>query len=226
MTSPGQGSTSTAASVFEPLWRRVFRGRQRSRPRIANAPFIRPSHLTRNNNKLSEPEVARVSSSQMTSTPIHPGPNDSVISPEQKPEPVRWSVVYNPEVNRSLDLQLAHNFKFNAEVYCIKMSPDGQRLAVGLRDDGKTYINELETGSNIWLVLQPFEFKIWIDLINPSVFVDRYVKDRISIWSVQFSRNGQFLATAASDGQIRVCSLKMRIFINSYSTLLRYGILL
>ena len=42
-----------------------------------------------------------------------------------------------------------------------------------------------------------------------SVFVDRYVKDDVNIWSVQFSPNGQLLAAAASDGQIRVSSIKI-----------------
>ena len=73
----------------------------------------------------------------------------------QKPEPLQWSVVYNPKAERGLDLQLAHNFKLNSKAYCVKMSPDGQRLAVGLSDDGKTYLYELQTGSNIWLVSEP-----------------------------------------------------------------------
>ena len=34
----------------------------------------------------------------------------------------------------------------------VKMSPDGNRVAIGLWD-GTTYSNELRTGSNIWLVL-------------------------------------------------------------------------
>ena len=101
-TSPGQGSTNTAASVSAPLWRRVSQGGpQRSRPRIDNAPSNRPSYLSPNINKLSEPDVAHhVSSSQATSTPIHPGPNEDLISPEQKPEPPKWSVEYKPDVKR------------------------------------------------------------------------------------------------------------------------------
>ena len=65
-------------------------------------------------------------------------------------------------------------------------------------------------------------FEILVNLIDPSVFVDRYVEDSIDIWGVQFSPNGQLLATGASDGKIRVCT----IFIDhqSHSTLRRYGI--
>ena len=108
----------------------------------------------------------------------------------------RWSVVYHPEVERTLELHLVHAFTYDSPVHCVKISPDG-----------KTYINELKTGSNIWLVPEPTVFKIWIDGIDFSAFVDRYVKDWINISSVQFSPDGRFLATRASDRQVRVRSL-------------------
>lgn len=47
-----------------------------------------------------------------------------------------------------------------------------------------------------------------------SVFVDRFVKDLIKILSVEFSPDGQLLATGASDSQIRVRPLKTRIFMD------------
>lgn len=153
-TSADQGSTGTAASAPVPLWRRVFQGgRQRSRL----TPSIRPSHsLTaspNSNNPLPVLEVAQnLSSCQSRPTPTHPGANEDRISSEQKLEPPNWSVVYHPEVEQTLELHLAHAFTYDSEVYCIHMSPDGHRLAVGLSGEGKTYLNELETGSNIWLV--------------------------------------------------------------------------
>ena len=69
--------------------------------------------------------------------------------------PPKWSVVYHPGVERALELHLAHTFKHDSKVYCIHISPDGQRFAVGLSGNGKTYINELETGSNIRLDSDP-----------------------------------------------------------------------
>ena len=50
-------------------------------------------------------------------------------------------------------------------------------------------------------------------MVDPSVFVDRYVKDNIDMFSIQFSPNGQLLATGASDG-VRVCSVEMRTLID------------
>ena len=164
MTSAGHGppGPSTPTSVSAPLWRRVFQGgRERLPPRINNFPSTCPPYLpaaSSDTNKPSGLEVAHDrSSSQTTPITIHPGPNEDHISPEQKPEPPQWSVVYNPEVERALDLQLAHSFTYDSEAYCVKMSPDGQRLAVGLAYDGTTYINESKTGSNIWQVSQPLD---------------------------------------------------------------------
>ena len=212
----------TPASVSSPLWRRVPQG-GRPRPTTRTPPSIRPSLLPEvspNTNKppfvFSGPEVGHtLSSSQTTPTPISPYPNEDVIPPKEKPEPPKWSVVYNPRVERVLELHLAHVFKYDSPANCVKISPDGQRLAVAVLGNGKIYLKELKTGANIRLVsIKLLAFNIWIDAIDPSVFVDRYVKRRIAIWSVQFSPNGQLLATGAADAKIRVCSLKIRTFID------------
>ena len=151
--SAGKGLTG----VSSPLWRRVFQNRQSARPPTDNAPSIASHSIAAlpNTNKpllfSSEPEV--VHNVQTIPTPAHPGPNEDIITYVQKPMPPKWSVVYHPEVKRALNLHLAHTFTIDSSVYCIHMSPDGQRLAVG--GDGKTYLNELQTGSNIWLVSKP-----------------------------------------------------------------------
>ena len=191
-----------------PLWRRVFRGgRQRSRPKVDNAPSIRPFDSPEAPNKpLLVPSEHNFSPSQTTATLTRSRPNEDEISPKQGPKPSQWSVVYHPEVERTLDFQLAHAFAHDSPVICVKMSPDGQRLAVG--GTKNTYLYELKTGSKCRLVSVSLVSKISIDVIIPSVFVDRYVKDYINITRVQFSPNGQLLATGASDCQIRVCSLK------------------
>ena len=45
--------------------------------------------------------------------------------------------------------------------------------------------------------------------------MDRYVKDKLSIWSVKFSPNGRLLATGADDHKIRVLSLNCENFHES-----------
>ena len=75
-------------------------------------------------------------------------------NPDPKSELPEFSVVYNPEVKRVLDLHLMHVFTHESAAYCMKMSPDGQRIAVGFLDDGKTIISEVKTRSNIRSVFE------------------------------------------------------------------------
>ena len=159
--SAAQGSTAIASSVSPPLWRRVFQGRQRSRPTTGNTPgsigpadsLAAPPNANLSQPVPSEPGAAHnLNSSQMTP---HPGFNKDIVSSEQEPEPPKWSVVYHPEVKQALDLHLAHAFTYDSPVQSVKMSPDGQKIAIGLENEGKTFVNELRTGSSIWLVLEP-----------------------------------------------------------------------
>ena len=148
MISADRGSAETVSSVSMP----VAQGRQlptsHEEPSTIGPPCsLAVPIITHSPRPVpSEPEVF----SQTTPTPSHPDPNGDLISFEQKPE--FWYAVYHPEVNRALDLRLAHKFTYDSPVFCVKISPDGQRLAVG--DRGKTYLNELQTGSNIWSVLE------------------------------------------------------------------------
>ena len=66
-----------------------------------------------------------------------------------------WSVEYHPEAKRVLDLHLDKVIRYEASIYCVEVSPDGHRFAIGL-SNGTTYLKELETGSNIWLVSNRF----------------------------------------------------------------------
>ena len=138
-----------------PLWRRVFQGRH---PTIDNTPSIRLPHLLTAPLSANtpphvplEPEVTCSHSSSLT-TPSFPRPNEDKISPKEKPKPPKWSAVYNPKVKLALNLRLARTFTYDTKVYSMHMSPDGKRIAAGLSDNGKIYINDIETGSNIRLV--------------------------------------------------------------------------
>ena len=144
--SDGRDLTSTASSASPPLWRRVFQGRQRSRPTTDIAPAIGPSHslaAAQNKNTTPLPEVAH------SLSPSHPAPDEDTIS-EKKSKPPNWSVVYHSEAKRAFDIHFAYTFTFDSPIYCAKTSPDGQKIAIGLGREGKTFVNELRTGSNIW----------------------------------------------------------------------------
>ena len=78
-------------------------------------------------------------------------------NPEPKSELPEFFVVYNPEVKRALDLHLMHVFTNESRAHCVKVSPDGQRIAVGFHDDGKAIISEVKTRLNIRSVFEyPF----------------------------------------------------------------------
>ena len=81
-------------------------------------------------------------------TPTHH--EEMIISPKSEAELPKWSVVHHVDGKQAIDLHSANVITYESPVYCVKISPDGQRLAIGL-DEGKTYINDLKTGSNISL---------------------------------------------------------------------------
>jgi WD40 repeat protein len=89
----------------------------------------------------------------MASPATYSDPDEqTTMSSKKKSEPPRWSVVSNPEIRKVLDIEIAHDFTYQSRVLCVNMSPDGQRVALGLEYDGSTYIKDVKTGSKIWLV--------------------------------------------------------------------------
>ena len=77
-----------------------------------------------------------------TSAIIHE-PEQTPFSPD--PE---FSVEYNPEVKRALTLHLEHVFAYESPPLCLKISPDGQKLAVGFENSGETIISDMRSRSN------------------------------------------------------------------------------
>ena len=94
-----------------------------------------------------EPEAAQTDPSH--STPALD--EESMVPSEPEDEPPTWSVEYHPEAKQVLELQLANIITYGSRALCVKMSPDGHKIAIGLWN-GTTHLNELKTGSNIWLV--------------------------------------------------------------------------
>lgn len=147
--SHGPPNTATALHSLRPP---AFQGRQRSPPSTDNS-LRRGSQAVPQNNKTtskppaSVPEVAQTSS--LSKLPA--SDEEYMISSKPKAEPPIWSVEYHPEAKPVLDLHLANVITYETSIYCLKVSPDGYRVAIGLKD-GTTYLNELRTGLNIWLV--------------------------------------------------------------------------
>ncbi|KAL8732788.1 MAG: hypothetical protein Q9166_002570 [cf. Caloplaca sp. 2 TL-2023] len=50
-----------------------------------------------------------------------------------------WSVVYNPNLSRELDIELIHSTFLDSSVFCVKFSYDGRFLAIGLTGSAAVY---------------------------------------------------------------------------------------
>jgi WD40 repeat protein len=76
-----------------------------------------------------------------------------LVDDEIKSKQPGRNVFHNPEIEQALHIDLVKTFNFVAKVYCVKFSPDGKYLAVGLDKSGKTYIYDVEKGLFLWLAL-------------------------------------------------------------------------
>ena len=94
---------------------------------------------------LSNSEMIPITTVDTSST--NHEPEQSPISPKHDcPE---FSVEYNPEVQRALTLHLEHVFAYESPALCMKISPYGQRAAVGFGHSGATIISDMKTQSNV-----------------------------------------------------------------------------
>ena len=59
------------------------------------------------------------------------------------------SILFNKEVEKELDMELAHVLLHGDTIWCVKFSKDGKYVAAGCKD-GKTYIYDVQTGKLTW----------------------------------------------------------------------------
>ena len=110
--------------------------------RIAATPSTDLPPTNNTNAAISASSVAILLSTSETT------PGTAVDTPAMNPGP-EFSVEYNPEVKRSLALHLEHVFAHENPAFCMKISPDGQGMAVGFQNSGATIINGSKTRSNV-----------------------------------------------------------------------------
>ncbi|EMR10429.1 hypothetical protein PNEG_01145 [Pneumocystis murina B123] len=109
-----------------------------------------------------------------------------MIPCELKKEDSDWTVLFNPNVPRVLDINLVHTLEHQSVVCCIRFSHDGEYLATGC--NRVAVIFDVKTGKRL-TVLQ-------------DESVDR--EGDLYIRSVAFSPDGKYLATGAEDKRIRI----------------------
>ena len=141
--SSGLNASTATSSASTPFWRRMFQNGQPSRLTVDNAGSSRMS--------ISSPAVPTITSETIPADAptSESGAERTSISPEPKSEPPEFSVEYNPEImKRAFDFHLEHVFTHEYPPWSVKISPDGQRMAVGFNDSGATIISETKTRSN------------------------------------------------------------------------------
>jgi len=97
-----------------------------------------------------------------------------------------WWVIYNPAVERKLDVNLVHTISHDSVVCCVRFSQDGRFIATGCNRAALIY--DVETGAKV--------AHLEDEAASPDG--DLYVR------SVCFSPDGRYLATGAEDKIIRV----------------------
>lgn len=112
--------------------------------------------------------------------------NPEDLPPSQKREGSDWYAVFNPEVQRVLDVDLVHHLNHDSVVCCVRFSRDGKFLATGCNRSAQIF--DVNTGQNVATLQDE----------NVDKDGDLYIR------SVCFSPDGKFLATGAEDKQIRV----------------------
>jgi glucose repression regulatory protein TUP1 len=114
--------------------------------------------------------------------------NPDDLPPSQKREGSDWYAVFNPEVQRVLDVELVHHLNHDSVVCCVRFSRDGKYLATGCNRSAQIF--DVTTGQNVATLQDE----------NVDKDGDLYIR------SVCFSPDGKYLATGAEDKQIRVSS--------------------
>lgn len=66
------------------------------------------------------------------------------VPPEFRKEEEDWFALFNPKIQRSVDIDLVHELKHDSIVCCVRFSPDGRYLATGCNRD--VYVWDTSTG--------------------------------------------------------------------------------
>ena len=129
------------------------------------------------------------------------------VPPQYKKHGSDWHAVFNPAVQRVLDVDLVHSLTHESVVCCVRFSHDGKYVATGCNRSAQIF--DVQTGEKV-CVLE--------DHNAQDMTADLYIR------SVCFSPDGRYLATGAEDKVIRVSFLVVVCFKSANANLVRFGI--
>jgi WD40 repeat protein len=87
---------------------------------------------------------------EFVSFPSTSKPLASTVNPNSCFEESGWSISFNNDVGKELDVEIVKTLSHEEAIHCVKFSQDGKYLAAGCRN-GKAYIYDVsETGILAW----------------------------------------------------------------------------
>ncbi|KAF4582897.1 transcriptional repressor rco-1 [Ophiocordyceps camponoti-floridani] len=122
------------------------------------------------------------------------------VAPHNKKTGSDWYAIFNPQVQRVLDVDLVHSLTHESVVCCVRFSHDGKYVATGCNRSAQIY--DVQSGEKV-CVLE--------DHNAQEMSPDLYIR------SVCFSPDGRYLATGAEDKLIRVWDIQSRTIRNHFS---------
>jgi WD40 repeat protein len=105
--------------------------------------------ITRTSRTISHAMTKRSDTISRTVTRPSPLPQVSASTVDPGSGPSECLVKFNNEVEKELDVEIAHTLFHGGSVVCVKFSRDGKYLAVACFD-GKTYIYDVQKGTLTW----------------------------------------------------------------------------
>ncbi|KAI9832066.1 MAG: general transcription repressor [Phylliscum demangeonii] len=156
----------------------------------------------------ASPQVARPTPPPPQPPPQHPVANVgnflADLRPErlgsyQKKEGSDWYAVFNPQVQRALDVDLVHTLQHDSVVCCVRFSLDGKYVATGCNRAAQIF--DVATGARV----------SYLEDASVEKDGDLYIR------SVCFSPDGRYLATGAEDKLIRVWDIASRSIKHTFA---------
>ncbi|KAI9772871.1 MAG: general transcription repressor [Geoglossum simile] len=121
------------------------------------------------------------------------------LPPNQKKEGADWFAIFNPRVQRVLDVDLVHTLPHDSVVCCVRFSHDGKYVATGCNRSAQIF--DVQNGVRVSYLQD--------DAVDKDG--DLYIR------SVCFSPDGRYLATGAEDKVIRVWDIKTRAIKHTFT---------